>query len=125
MSKINEERIPLDSLDPGSQDAGFWLRFHGRVMDAAQAELARRRMVGELSVLDVVFAWRRALVPMALLAAALAGILMMDSEPEESVRVVALEEFLTEDLNLFSTSGVLTSEDAFQESLFAMADGGF
>ena len=120
-----EERIPLDSLDPGFLDAGFWLRFQGRVMDAAQAELARRRMVGELSVVDVVFAWRKALVPMALLAAALAGILMTSPAPEETVRMVALEEVLTEGLNLFSTSGVLTSENAFQESLFAVADGGF
>jgi hypothetical protein len=120
-----EERIPLESLDPGSRDAGFWLRFHGRVMDSAQAELARRRMVGELGVVDVVFAWRKALVPMALLAAAMAGILMMGSEPEESIRVVALEEVLTEDLNLFSTSGVLAGESAFQESLFALAEGGF
>jgi len=76
-------------------------------------------------VVDVVFAWRKALVPMALLAAALAGILMTSPAPEETVRMVALEEVLTEGLNLFSTSGVLTSENAFQESLFAVADGGF
>ena len=120
-----EERIPLESLDPGSRDAGFWLRFHGRVMDSAQAELARRRMMAELSVVEVVFAWRKALVPMALLAAALAGILMAGPEPEESIRMVALEEFLTEDLNLISTSGVLVGEVSIQESLFTVAEGGF
>ena len=121
----SEERIPLEALDPGSRDAGFWLRFHSRVMASAQAELARRRMVVELSVVDVVFAWRKALVPMALLAAALAGVLITGSEPEESVRILALEEVLTEDLNLFSTSGVLAGEGAFQESMFALAEGGF
>jgi len=120
-----EERIPLDALDPGSRDAGFWLRFHSRVMDSAQAELARRRMVGELGIVDVVFAWRKALVPMALLAAVMAGILMMGPESETSIRIVALEEVLTEDLNLFSTSGVLAGESVFQESLFALAEGGF
>ena len=124
MSEV-EERIPLDSLDPGFHDTGFWLRFQSRVMDAAQGELARRRMVGELSVVDLVFAWRKALVPLALMAAAMAGILMVTSAQEEPVPMVALEEVLTEDLNLFSTSGVLIGEGVLSETLFAMAEGGF
>jgi len=120
-----EERIQLESLDPRSKDAGFWLRFHGRVMDAAQAELGRRRMAGDLSVVDVVFAWRRALIPMTLLAAALAGILMVKPAPDEPVRMVAVEEVLTEDLNLFTTAGVLGGEGTLQASFFAATEGGF
>jgi hypothetical protein len=124
MSEFNE-RVPLEALDPGSRDPGFWLRFHNRVMDRARVELSRRRMAAELSVVDVVFAWRRALVPMALLAAAMAGILLMSHEPEEPVQLVALEDVLTEGLNLLPTTAVLSGETTVQQVLFAAAEGGF
>ena len=122
MSEFNE-RVPLEALDPGSRDPGFWLRFHNRVMDRARVELSRRRMAAELSVVDVVFAWRRALVPMALLAAAMAGILLMSHEPEEPVQLVALEDVLTEGLNLLPTTAVLSGETTVQQALFAAEDG--
>jgi hypothetical protein len=124
MSEFNE-RVPLEALDPGSRDPGFWLRFHNRVMDRARAELSRRRMAAELSVVDVVFAWRRALVPMALLAAAMAGILLMSHEPEEPVQLVALEDVLTEGLNLLPTTAVMSGETTVQQALFAAAEDGF
>ena len=120
-----DERVPLDALDPGSRDPGFWLRFHNRVMDRARAELSRRRMAAELSVADVVFAWRRALVPMALLAAAMAGILLMSHEPQEPVHLVALEDVLTEGLNLLPTTAVLSGETTVQQALFAATEDGF
>ena len=120
-----EERVPLESLDPGSRDPGFWLRFHNRVMNHARSELSRRRMVAELSVVDVVFAWRRALVPMALLAAALAGILVVSHEPRPPVQLVALEEVLTEGLYLLPTLAVLSGETSAPEGLFAVAEGEF
>ena len=121
----NEDRIELEALDPGSRDPGFWLRFHGRVMASSQAELARRRMLGNPGVVDVVFAWRKALVPMALLAAAMAGILLMESEAEPPVQLVALEEVLTEDLNLLTASGVLIGDGVAREAVFASVEGGF
>jgi hypothetical protein len=126
MSEFND-RFPLEPLDPGSKDPGFWLRFHARVMDQARAELQRRRMAMELSVVEVVFAWRRALVPMALLAAALAGILLMDSARQAPVEVVALEDVLTEGLNLSPISAVMTGEGASQTGvgIFAAVEGGF
>jgi hypothetical protein len=120
-----DERVPLESLDPGSRDPGFWLRFHNRVMNQARSELSRRRMMAELSVVDVVFAWRRALVPMALLAAALAGILLVSHEPQPPVQLVALEEVLTEGLTLLPTTAVLSGETSVPQGLFAMAEGGF
>ena len=120
-----EDRLPLEVLDPGTRDPGFWLRFHGRVLAESQTELARRRMAVDLSVTDVVFAWRRALVPMALLAAALAGIITMAHEPQPPVQVLALEEVLTEDLNLLVGSLVVTGEGEVLESLFAGVEGGF
>jgi len=120
-----EKRVPLGILDPGSRDPGFWLRFHSRVMGEAQSELARRKMADDLSVVDVLFAWRRALVPMALLAAALAGILIIGHEPQPPVQLVALEEVLAEDLNLLPIHSVLSGEGGSQAALFAMAEEGF
>jgi hypothetical protein len=120
-----ERRVPLEALDPGSRDPGFWLRFHSRVMGEAQTELARRRMAGDLGVVDVLFAWRRALVPMTLLAAALAGILLLGHDPQPPMQLVALEEVLAEDLNLLPIHSVLNGEGGAQAALFAMADEGF
>lgn len=120
-----EKRVPLEILDPGSRDPGFWLRFHSRVMSGAQTELARRRMTGDLGVVDVVFAWRRALVPLALLAAAMAGVLILGHEPQPPVQLVALEEVLAEDLNLLPIRSVLSGEGGFPEALFAVAEEGF
>lgn len=120
-----DAHLPLGSLDPGKNDPGFWPRFHGRVMADAQTELARRRMMGDLSVADVVFAWRKALVPMALLAAALAGIFLMNHEAGSSVQMMALEDVLTEDLNLLDGSGVLSPAGMAQLGIFAATEGEF
>jgi len=120
-----EKRVPLEILDPGSRDPGFWLRFHGRVMNGAKSELARRRMAGDLGVVDVLFAWRRALVPLALLAAAMAGVLLLGHEPQPPVQLVALEEVLAEDLNLLPIHSVLTGEGGSPEALFAVVEEGF
>jgi anti-sigma factor RsiW len=120
-----EERLPLESLDPASKDPGFWLRFHGRVMGDAESELARRRMMGEISVADVVFAWRRALVPMVLLAAAMAGILILGHEPPQEVQVVALEEVFSQDFEVRPMTAALSGEGGVQSGLFAGAEEGF
>jgi hypothetical protein len=66
----------LFHLDPESQDPRYWLRFRTWVMNGATLELARRRRLAQMTVGDVVHSWARALVPTALLAAALAAILL-------------------------------------------------
>ncbi len=89
------EKLPLELLDPGFSDPGFWSRFRARALAGAAGELARRRGEVELDVVDVVFAWRRALVPLALLAAALAGVLLVSQgEPIALPSPAALEEVL-------------------------------
>lgn len=75
--KRSDGRLSLHGLDPGSRDPGYWARFYRVVMARAGPELARRRGEATVEMADVVASWSRALVPMALLAAALAGLLLM------------------------------------------------
>lgn len=67
----------LESLDPARQDPNYWFRFHGRVMAGAGSELVRRRMMANLTVVDVLASWSRTVVPTAMLAAAVAALLLV------------------------------------------------
>lgn len=121
-----DERLDLSPLDPESRDPGFWLRFHGRVLEQSSEELARRRMVGGLSVADVVFQWRKPLVPVTLLAASLAGIFVYGhEEPSPALSPVALEEALIEDLAGDPIPTVLDRVVELDEGIFLASAGGF
>jgi hypothetical protein len=121
-----EERVSLESLDPGAFDPGFWVRFHSHVLDRAQMELARRRVNGDLTISDVVCAWRRALVPMALLAAAASGVLLLSQEePAAPLAIIALEEALVEGLEGETIPTILGREGELEEVAFLTSVGGF
>ena len=121
-----DERLDLSPLDPADRDPGFWLRFHSRVLEQNSDELARRRMVGGLSVADVVFQWRKPLVPLTLLAASLAGIFVYGhEEPSLSLSPVALEEALIEDLAGDPIPTVLERVVELDEGMFLASTGGF
>ena len=121
-----DERLNLEPLDPASQDPGFWLRFHGTVMAQAREELAHRRMLGESSFAEVVFQWRKTLVPMTLLAATLAGIFVLGhEEPRQLFSPIALEEALMEDLVGDPIPTVLGRTVEFDEVAFLTEAGGF
>ena len=66
----------LAMIDPASRDPNYWLRFRTWVLNGASLELARRRMMPQVTVGDVMGSWARALVPTALLAAVLAGVVL-------------------------------------------------
>jgi hypothetical protein len=121
-----DEQLDLEALDPGSKDPGFWIRFHGSVMGRAREELARRRMTQEVSVPDVVFQWRRPLVPLALLAATLAGIFVLGhEEPGPVLSPVALEEALMDGWEGDPIPTVLGRTAELDETAFLAAGGGF
>lgn len=63
----------LGELDPGRDDPTYWVRFHRDAVAVGRAELRRRRWESERSVTGVMSVWSRAVVPLALAAAALAG----------------------------------------------------
>ena len=121
-----DDRVPLESLDPGHGDPGYWIRFHGRVMSRARDELARRRMAGEWSIAEVVFQWRKTLVPLTLLAAALAGIFVFASqEPIRQFSPVALEDALIQGLSGDPIPTVLERTAELDEVAFLSPAGGF
>jgi hypothetical protein len=125
MNEVNE-RVELDLLDPGSQDPGFWNRFHGRVLARARDELSRRRLARRMSVPDVVFHWRKTLVPVALLAATLAGVFLMGHEEGDiTLTPVALEEALVEGLSGDPIPMVLDRTADLDEMAFLAGSGGF
>lgn len=94
-----EER-PLRALDPERIEPGYWARIHRRIMEAAAPELARRRSLRDVTLDEVMFSWARTVVPTALLAAAVAGlILLQDTRPEPMASAPPdLEEALLEGL---------------------------
>lgn len=106
---MKEDEIGRDSrlsealrvLDPASDDPGYWLRFHAGVMAAAREELARRRMLADVTVSELVTAWGRMLVPTAVLAAAVAAFLLFQpgaAPRPASVTPLALEELFEQEL---------------------------
>ena len=103
----------LRSLDPATDDPHYWLRFQSWVMAEAAPELARRRMIMELTVEDVLVSWSRAVLPVAM-AAAVAAIAFIRS-PQAEVPVVAtavgVEELLVVEVPQ-ETQPVLLSPDA-------------
>jgi len=103
----------LQALDPASDDPNYWLRFRSWVMTEAASELARRRMVVELTVEDVLASWSRAVLPVAM-AAAVAAIAFIRSPQAEATPVataVGVEELLVVGVPV-ETQPVLLSPDA-------------
>ena len=122
----SDERMDLAELDPGSGDPGFWIRFHGQIMAQTKDELARRRMAGEWSVAEVVFQWRKTLVPLTLLAATLAGIFLIGQEEPVAPRsAMVLEEALVEGLPGDPIPTFLGQVAELEEVEFLTAAGGF
>ncbi len=85
----------LASLDPDLLDSGYWNRFHRWVVNSAAPELARRRQVVRVTVGEVMASWWRTLVPTAVMAAALAGMVLLRASRPASLPVLGVEELLT------------------------------
>ncbi|MEX0936033.1 MAG: hypothetical protein WD013_03945 [Gemmatimonadota bacterium] len=89
-----EPRLPLEELDPGWNDPGYWDRFQARVMNAVGPALAERRKVS-VTFGSVMLSWSRLVVPLAAAAAAAAALLAPpDPELGETVRITAVEEVI-------------------------------
>ncbi len=84
----------LEAVDPASTDPNYWLRFQSWVLKKAAPELARRRLMRELTMGDVLSSWARIVIPTAVLAAALAGMLLFRGHAAPVPAPMGVEEVL-------------------------------
>ena len=90
-----EEAPDLAVLDPGLDDPGYWPRFLSVVMERTAGELSRRRLAAEVGVGDLLQSWSLTVIRAALIAAAVAGMLLLRDGPAVTLGV---EEALTMEL---------------------------
>ena len=98
---LNEEdelAQALGLLDPAQQDPSYWVRFRSWVVSNAGAELARRRLIRELTVADVMSSWARTVVSTAALVAALAGLMLVRGAGAPALQLVGVEELLVSEV---------------------------
>lgn len=100
----------LGSLDPASDDPNYWLRFRGWVTEGAAREMTRRRFMAQLTVGDVLTSWARTVVPTAVLAAALAGLLLLRAPEPPASPLVGVEQLLVTEIPGETVPVLLTPE---------------
>ena len=100
----------LDVIDPASRDPQYWFRFRGRVLTAAARELARRRLMAELTVAEVMTSWARMVVPTAAVAAAVAGAWLMRG-PDRIEVPLGVEELLVSEVPSESVPVLLSPDE--------------
>ncbi len=88
----------LGLLNPARQDPNYWFHFRSWVLSDVTAELARRRLMHEPTVADVMSSWARGVVSTAALAAALAGLLLVRGADAPAPRPVGVEELLVNEV---------------------------
>ena len=88
----------LRAFDPGQDDPGYWTRFGNVVLAGAAQELARRKRLASMTISDVLVGWARTLVPTALVAAAVAGLVLMKGGTQPGPIPLGIEELLVSEL---------------------------
>lgn len=119
----NDPRTSLAFLDPESGDSGYWQRFRHRVLVLAGPELAQRRAARPVTMAEVVLGWRNALVPTALLAAVLAGLLLMQDRAVQQAGSRGYDEILVSGLE----EGIpaILASSLTEEGAMLSSDGSF
>jgi len=109
----------LGSLSPSVEDPTYWMRFKAQVLRAASTELARRRMMAEVTVADVLTSWARAIVPTAVLAAALAGMILLRAHTVPIAAPARVEELLVAGMEGETIPTTLSRTEAETQIAFA------
>ena len=110
----------LQFVDPATDDPNYWLRFRAWVMESAASELARRRLMADLTMGDVVTSWARAVVPTALAAAVVAGLVLLRGTGITVTPVpVGVEELLVVGLEEEAIPSALAADEATAFVAFA------
>jgi len=113
----------LEAVDPASADPNYWLRFQSWVLKNAAPELARRRLMAQLTMGDVMSSWARTVIPTAVLAAALAGMLLFRGPPVPAPVPVGVEELLIAEVEGATIPATLANPEV--GSAVAFASEGF
>ena len=108
----------LAVLDPAQPDPNYWMRFREWVVTSSAGEFARRRLMAELTMGDVMSSWARTLVPTAVAAAAIAGF-MLRAPANDRQQVVSVEELLTSDVEGETIPVTLGEDDTESAVAFA------
>lgn len=111
----------LRSADPASVDANYWLRFQSWVLKSAAPELARRRLMANVTMGDVLAGWARAVVPTAVAAAVIAGVLLFRPlhAGDDLAAAASVEELLVAGLEEETIPATLVDEDDATALAFA------
>lgn len=115
----------LEVVDPASTDPNYWLRFQAWVLKNAAPELARRRMMTELTMGDVLSSWARTVIPTAVLAAALAGMLLFRGHAAPAPVPMGVEEVLIAGVEGATIPATLAIASAEASSAVSFASEGF
>jgi hypothetical protein len=84
----------LAFVDPATRDPNYWLRFQSWVMGGAAGELARRRLMAEVTVGEVLSGWARTVLPTAVIAALVAGLMLLKAAPGTTTPRATVEDLL-------------------------------
>lgn len=111
----------LRSVDPAGVDANYWLRFQSWVLKSAAPELARRRLMANVTMADVLVGWARAVVPTAVAAALIAGMLLLRplGTGDEIATAASVEELLVAGMEDQTIPATLVDEDDATALAFA------
>ena len=109
----------LAHFDPEHQDPNYWYRFREWILENATGELARRRLIHELTVGDVMTSWARTVVPAALLAAILAALLLIRDQSLVPASPVGIEELLVSGVEGQTIPAVLAPSETSDPVAFA------
>lgn len=121
---VDNDRIPLEPIDPGHSDPGHWARFQARVMALAGPELARRRLAPQPTVGDVLASWWRLLVPASVVAAAAMASLLMPAEATPGADI-AIEEALVSGFDDDPLPAVLVADQVDEVAFLVAIEGAF
>lgn len=111
----------LEFIDPAAGDPNYWLRFQSWVMARAGHELARRRMMADLTIGEVLSGWARAVVPVAMVAAVVAAFVLLRPTPVTAPARVTVEDLLVAGLDDEAFPATLTRDDEAAAEAVAFA----
>lgn len=109
----------LAFVDPATRDPNYRLRFQSWVMGRAAGELARRRLMAELTIGEVLSGWARAVVPTAVIAAVVAGLVLIKTTPVTTPARATVEDLLLVGVEDEAFPAALSGDDEASAVAFA------